>query len=579
MVNPLNGYFGKIPSVGDHTANRLTLTTVFSPLRRILPGLLLGVTLLPAAEEVGSRVCAACHAGIYRTYMATGMARSSGATGRYVDKPGRAPFHESWKQASFSHAVSGVEYRLSEEAKGYLLEYSRPGTDVKGQRLLEWFIGSGELGRSYLFSMDGFLYQSPVSYYSSANKWQISPGYESKRNIDLTRAVETACLQCHASRLQPVAGTQNRFASPPFEEGGVSCERCHGPGQTHAAGMRGGRDLTVDATPGIVNPRKLGAEARDSVCAQCHLTGAARIARKAAGPRAYRAGDALSAGLAVFVWSDGGGSELTATSHYERLSRSACKRMSGDKLWCGSCHDPHASPAAANRAQYYRERCLLCHQTKGCAESPKLRRANGDDCSGCHMPKSATRSSEHVAFTDHGIIRRKEPPRARGNRVLSSFWQNVSERDIALGYAVVAASEPGFRREALGRLESAEARDPNDVAVLAQLAQFYDRLGRENQAMALCDRIVKLDPTHISAAVNLGIYRIKRGMTEEAVRLWEGALQRNPALTGARLNLAVVQYRSGKLDLAEASLLKALEYDPDSDLPRKLLGEVRAARR
>jgi hypothetical protein len=526
-------------------------------LRRTLVGFLFSAAAASGNVEVGSRVCAGCHAEIYRKYMATGMAQSAGATGQ-----GR--FRESWQRASFRHEPSGIEYRLSAGGKGYRMEFARPDSEVQGERRLEWFVGSGGLGRSYLFSSGGFLYQAPVSYYSAPSAWQVSPGYENKRGIDLTRAVETACLQCHASRLQPVVGTQNGFTSPPFLEGGVSCERCHGPGEEHAA--RKGE---------IVNPGKLAPYARDSVCAQCHLTGAARVARQT---RPYRPGELLSSSLAVFVW-DGGGAQLTATSHYERLDRSACKQASGDKLWCGTCHDPHQALAAADRAGYYRKRCLACHEKQGCAASMAARRVKGDDCTACHMPKGNTRTVEHVAFTDHGIVREARGGGGVAERRLLSFWKEVSERDYALGYAVLAMTEPGVRREALARLEAAAEQDPNDIPVLAQLAQFYDRLGREEQAMALCERIIKLDPIHIAASVNLGIYRAKRGMTEEAIRLWGGALERNPALTGSRVNLAVAQYRSGNLAAAEASLAKALEYDPDAETARRLLSEVRAARR
>jgi hypothetical protein len=524
-------------------------------MQRPLPvGVLCAAALYAAGDEVGSRACAGCHAEIYRKYLTTGMARSAGA----VDKA------ESWQNAAFAHA--GIRYGVTPDERGYRMEFD--GRGAKGERLLEWFVGSGALGRSYLFSADGFLYQAPVSYYASAKSWRISPGYENKRGIELTRAIETACLQCHASRLQPVARTQNRFASPPFLEGGVSCERCHGSGQQHVANRSAGRHAAGD----IVNPARLPAEARDSVCAQCHLTGAARVARKSG---AYRPGEHLGNSLAVFVWS-GGGSELTATSHYERLHNSRCKRASGGKLWCGTCHDPHA----VEEQPSYRERCLSCHRTKGCTEAPAVRQAARDDCAGCHMPESESRMVEHVAFTDHGIVRRKPAsvPLA-GDRKLVSFWPGAGDRDLALGYAIVAMAEPAVRREALEKLEAAESHDPKDVPVLAQLAQFYDRLGREEQAAALCERILSLDPAHIAAAVNLGIYRIKQGAAGEAVRLWEGALERNPALTGARVNLAVARFRAGQTAEAEAQLVKALEYDPGSELARKLLSEVRAARR
>ena len=104
---------------------------------------------------------------------------------------------------------------------------------AEGQRMLSWFIGSGRVCRSYLFERDGFLFQAPMAYYSELRKWDLSPGYQRKRTIELTRGVETGCLQCHTSRMQAVAGMPSRFAAVPFLEGGVSCERCHGGGRAH----------------------------------------------------------------------------------------------------------------------------------------------------------------------------------------------------------------------------------------------------------------------------------------------------------------------------------------------------------
>ena len=97
-------------------------------------------------------------------------------------------------------------------------------------------------------------------------------------------------------------------------------------------------------------------------------------------------------------------------------------------------------------------------------------------------------------------------------RRLEDFWKNqADDRDLALGYAVVAPAEPSVRPRALELLERAAAKNPIDVPILAQLAQFYDRLDREEQAMAVCERLLRLDGSQTGAAVNLGIYRMKRG--------------------------------------------------------------------
>src|SRR3989442_1097091 len=107
-------------------------------------------------EEVGSKVCSGCHAEIYRRYSATSMSRSSG-------RAGAAAVRESFGRAGFTEPASGATYRVFAEPAGYQMEFSRANSDVQGRRPLTWFVGSGRVGRSYLFSLDGFLFQAPVS--------------------------------------------------------------------------------------------------------------------------------------------------------------------------------------------------------------------------------------------------------------------------------------------------------------------------------------------------------------------------------------------------------------------------------
>jgi tetratricopeptide (TPR) repeat protein len=525
-----------------------------------------------ADEEVGSLICSRCHAEIYRKYSATGMFRSGG-------KVGEGAFRESFDSARFSDPALRAEYRVSVSADAYRLEFSRASDGVRGERILQWFVGSGRVARSYLSSMDGFLFQAPVSYYSIGGKWDISPGYQQHQFIYLTRAIGVKCLQCHASRLQPLAGTENRFAAPPFLEGGVSCERCHGPGKTHVTKVMAGDRTGLTE---IVNPAKLAAARRDSVCAQCHLTGVARVARPRATRAPYRPGELLSDDTVFFVWAGGQSSSMGANSHFEQLQQSTCKKASGDRLWCGSCHDPHFQPEAAKRVDYYRARCQKCHESSGCKESLAARRKTQDDCTACHMSKGPVRETEHAVFTDHSIPRRSggSPGPSASARSLAPFWNTpVDERDLGLAYAMIAGGDATLRQRARELLEKAEKRDPEDTPVLMQLAQLYDEIGREEQAMLLSERVLRLDPAQAAVAVNLGTYCIQRGRASDAMRLWKDALSRNPALTGARVNLAVAQYQTGDAAAAVATLREALKYDPDQETARKLLAEIQTGTR
>jgi hypothetical protein len=475
---------------------------------------------LPALSDTGNAVCARCHSEIARQYARTGMARTSGRTGSAGER--------------FGHPAITPDFRL--HAGGV-------------ERKLEWFLGSGTIGRSYLFRKGSQLFQAPYSYYSSPGKWDVSPGYESKPFPELTRTVEPACLQCHASRLQPFSAPQ------PFLEPGVSCERCHGPGEKHAASP---------AKHNIVNPARLPAEQRDSVCAQCHLTGAARIARPGRLRGSFTPGEKLSDSIAVFVQP---GAAVSATSHFEKLAASRCRQASGDKLWCGTCHTPHADSSPS----HYRQQCQSCHPAGACKGS------TSQDCTGCHMPKrTGERSISHLAFTDHSIPRRvASPPPSKTIPALKEFWTgSATSRDTAMAYAVAAATEPGLQAAALDRLQAAAALSPTDVPLLAQLAQLLDRLGQEQPAAEIYSRILQLDPSHTAAAVNLGTWRIRNGNPKDAIALWLRALASDPSLIGARLNLAVAQFQSGDRAAARRSLLTVLDYEPEHPAARRMLAQL-----
>jgi hypothetical protein len=485
------------------------------------------------------------------------MALSSGMVGSGL-------IREGFRNNQILHVGSGAQYRVSE---GYLLTFRR-GDEIQGSRRLGYYIGSGAVGRSYAYLLNGYLFQSPVAYYSAATRWDMSPGYASERRMVLSRPVETRCLECHASRLQPIAGTQNGYEKEPFLEGGIGCERCHGPGRQHVA--NNGR------TP-MVNPAKLPTVRRDSVCARCHLTGAVRIARENATP--FEPGAHLADSVSVFVWEGQEQGRTKATGHFEQLWRSGCKQRSGDRLWCGSCHDPHSVPAAAQRVSYFRARCRTCHDDTACKLQVRARATNGNDCVACHMPRTEAEGMNHVAFTDHSIPRaagRRSTADAPG-RQLRLFWGgDPGARDLGLAYAELATKENDtlLRNRSFELLRQAQSQAPRDAKLLVQLATLYDRLGDEDRAMELYEEAAQADPDLISAAINLGSCYAKRGRIPEAMRLWQNALKKNPALESAGLNLGVAQARSGDIAAARTTLQSVLDYNPDSAPVRKLLAEL-----
>jgi len=551
-----------------------------------------GITASSLPDKyVGNAACARCHAEIYKTFSATPMANSSGVVGA-------DDFQENLTGSEFFHAKSGLTYRINKERGVMYLDFERAPSEksadgINGRRRLEFFIGSGAHGRGYVYALDGFLFQLPVGYYSQAKKWDMSPGYEVGKLMKLSRPIQQGCLECHASNLRPIAGTENRFESKPFLENGISCERCHGPGDKHTAAMKSG------AVPGgveIVNPAKLAPARRDSICAQCHLSGAARVEKTGRSLQTFRPGDLLADHLISFVLATTPNEKLSVTGHVETLQQSRCKQESGDRLSCTTCHNPHFRPAPAAAAGYFNQKCASCHQVSTCKSDPRLRDKNGNDCVNCHMPKRPTQDIGHNVFTDHSIPRAipRAIPQATtqaigakatvisdyARQTLTSFWGGqVYPRDLGMAYLSVASktSDAGYARAA-ELLKKVEPELNHDAQALTFLGKIYEREKNYERAARCYEKAVKADPSKTEAGVNLGTIYARGGRLFEAIKLWEDVLSRNPGYEIARLNLAFAHLENGNFNVAKVTLLKALEYDPDLPIARKILADLDSIR-
>ena len=506
---------------------------------------------------VGNQACAGCHSSIYNSYLKTSMAKASGLA---ID---------NFIPADFVHRKSGVHFRIyADEGKVWLGFERAKHPEVRGKRQLLYYIGSGRRGRSYLFAENGFLFESPVNWYTDRRVWDMAPAYGNASQIPMNLPAFTSCLHCHVSGLQPpIQGTQNRYPTPPFLYSGVTCERCHGPGAAHTKGGA------------IVNPEKLDPERRDAVCMQCHLEGKAAIERPGRHVYDYRPGQQLGDYIRYFVLADSQRG-LGAVSQVEALAQSACKKKSGDAMWCGSCHDPHYEPSAAERVSYYRQKCLECHGSKFGA----THHTDQADCTACHMPASLSTDVAHTEVTDHRILRRPpvspqllqdgntRPALPRLVRFPDSQKADDDVRDLALAWEALAdGGMTAAAREAERLLRSAVEKSPNDPALLSALGYSAQKKGDIDHARELYEKALSVDPTLIDAATNLGVIDATRGHWREAVKLWEDAFQRAPGQSRIGMNIARVLCEAGRTTDARDCVLRVLEFNPDLPEAKNLL--------
>jgi hypothetical protein len=453
--------------------------------------------------------------------------------------------------------AAGASFRI--DAKG---SFSFERGDVNGKRQATFFIGSGSRARSILWRSDRFVFQLPIAWYVG-HGWDLSPGYEKRQSLSLARPVQPECLNCHATGVRQVAGTVNGYDWPPVTEAGIGCERCHGPGAAHASS--GGRAR-------IVNPSKLPAAARDSVCGQCHFTGVERTSLPGRSMLSFVVGENVSDYVVAFQRRNSGGPEgLHTTSHFERLEHSTCKKRSGRVLWCGTCHEPHSRPSPAARLSYYRARCIKCHAGSEHA-------AAQSECIGCHMPLRPASDAGYARFTDHAIPRFADAVAAGGQDDLVAVSGMAGDRETGLAWARMgnASQDEEALRRARDLLDRAYAMGARDGELLAVLAFLTDRAGDSSRAVHLYEQVWRTDPTQTEAVMNLGSSYAAAGRLDEAVEIWQDVARRNPGLESVWIKLASAYLVRRERTRAAEAANTCLTYHPDSAGARDLIRAIEA---
>ena len=501
-------------------------------------------------------VCGNCHREVFAQYLKTPMANASGAASANA------------VLGEFYQSSAHVSYRVSEQANSVSLSYARQGdTGLTGSRQLSYFLGSGHLGTTYLYSLNGYLFESPIAYYANLHGYDLKPGYQQLQNMPPALPMDPKCMRCHMSgvrREEP--GTRNRFSGLPFLHGGITCEGCHGETELHVASH---------GTAAVINPSKLYPEARDSICINCHLEGDTSVEHKGRSILDYRPGDHIDDYISYFIYT--GDETSRSVSEVEELSVSKCKRLSGARMSCMSCHDPHRKPAPEEQVDFYRRKCLSCHTA---ASYVITHHPEEPDCTHCHMPKGKSEDVPHIAWTDHRI--RTHPEAASMTltglrpRDLTPFLSPSStSRDVALAYYSVTVNGDFSQEERAWRLLlAAEPADANDATVLASLGYLAQMRRETARAQGYYERTLKIDPRNSFALNNLAGLLANQQDFGPAKQLWEQLLRQNETLDIPGLNLAAVDCRMGQSSEAQRVLHRVLLYSPDEPVARKELRAI-----
>lgn len=530
----------------------------------------------PDARYVGSEACSSCHGARSASFRRTGMGVSMAAV-----NPAREP-----PDAGYEHPKSGRRYQVVRKADGLWHRELRAGdsSDVAlAEYPLKYVVGSGRHARTYLAEAEGFLVESPVTWYTSRAAWDMSPGYDQPDHFGFERGVGENCLYCHAGRAEAVGKSQYRIS---VAEAAIGCERCHGPGSLHAerhARLKGEAQKTDEIDYTIVNPKRLPRELVEAICYQCHLHAPAMVPIRGRRLADFRPGLPLE-DFRTDYKLEAEDRPMTVTGHVEQMHLSRCYKESAT-LTCVTCHDPHGLPEPAQKLAHYRAACLTCHSPEKCRvdKGRLLRESPDNNCAKCHMPSAATEVA-HVSFTHHRIGIHPTPsdrPFGRtgkdGGVGVLRPWRECArlsdadrQRSLGLAYLELSKVETergqaaAYHAKAVQLMSAARATGLRDPVLEAKLARYYFQRG-SGEAIGLAETALShpdIAPAErCDAMLVLGVERLKRGRHQDALSTFRElvTLRRHP---DDWLLTAECEKALGNRAAAEEAMRNALRINP-----------------
>jgi len=324
----------------------------------------------PGIGFAGSSKCAECHGDLAAAQRATPMASA-------LEVPGSSQILGSRLPLTFRNGP--YSYKIAREGNRILYTVS-DGTSAISEPIMFCF-GRGVAGQTYVFQHGGGYYESRVSYYQELQNLDITilhprgvPGsLEEALGRPMSGEAVRGCFDCHSTAAQ--AGLD---LNPGKVVPGVTCERCHGPGEKHIAAVKAGnlKDLS------IFNPGTLDAfDQMQEFCGACH--------------QGFET---------VMLMPDQGGINNIRFQPY-RMFKSQAHFINDSRISCVACHDPHGK--LERDPAFYDSKCLACHLSSREEAKTSTRNASAcpvskQQCVTCHMPK-VDLPEMHFKFTDHWI--------------------------------------------------------------------------------------------------------------------------------------------------------------------------------
>lgn len=567
-----------------------------------------------SVQYVGMQTCRSCHAAIYDTYIQTGMGKSfDNATPQKSD-------------AFFNHhaivfdTISNFYYKpyFSNDSL-FIHEFRLEGKDTIHSRreFVSYIIGSGNHTNSHLVNFNGFVYQAPITFYTQKQQWDLAPGFEKGFNSRFERIIAHECMTCHNGLPEFVAGSENLYKTVP---NGIDCERCHGAGGLHVKEKLAGNIVDTSKQPDytIVNPKRLSKDLQMSLCQRCHLQGVSVLGEGKtfdAFKPGMNLGDIFHVFLPVFESKQ---QNFLMASQAERLRLSKCYQQS--EMTCITCHNPHVSVKNTPK-EIFNKKCQECHngnsksktqnsksvsQNSNCTVPEKERLLSGNDCSGCHMPKSGAVDIPHVSIHDHFIRKNNldsgkqlpleeiekiqkfvelkcyttdTPDALLKTKAFLAFYEKFSSKKVYLDSVAyylnkVESKQNAFNSwvhyfflnndfTAIVNLHQQHNGIVNDSWTLYRIGEAYYRNQNFISSLALFEKAVNISPFNLDFLNKLAATYFNLGNITKAKSVYEKIIMLQPKHKEANANLGYIYITENNFSKAKYYLSYTLSLYPD----------------
>ena len=348
------------------------------------------------SEWAGSKSCRDCHEGFYQKWATShhGLAMQK-VTKEYVAQ----------HLTPMTNAVVVGKFRYQADVTVFPAVVRETGPAVEKQYRIEHALGGKNVCYFLTPLEKGRLQTLPVAYDVRRKEWFDTSASAMRHFPNVTNELvhwteppytfNTACHSCHVSQLARNYDPTTDTYHTTWNEPGINCETCHGPGAEHvrvcvAAGDKVPADLK------IISAKSMTPAQRNDQCSACH---AKAMILSDAFPPGARLHDHF--GLVTLENPDyyPDGRDLGENYTYTSWRLSSC--LKSEKFECLHCH---TSSGRFRQKDNPNTACLPCHEQRVkdvATHSHHQPDSAGNQCIACHMPKT---EFARMLRTDHSMM-------------------------------------------------------------------------------------------------------------------------------------------------------------------------------